>query len=132
MSWGSLHFRPEAMGTFAGGGPLDGPGTDFAMQLIRGTWKYHGISAELLADDLQGIPAKIDHVDALVADGVIGGDQANAADLQIGSTLRVLLAVGDLQPMIAGRPGEQIAGAGSLTTGRSAGRRVPRGLGPQR
>ncbi|MEA2347036.1 MAG: hypothetical protein QOG62_823 [Thermoleophilaceae bacterium] len=109
MSWGSMHFRPEAMGTFAGGGPLDGAGTDFAMRFIRGSWKYHGISCELLESDLQGIPAKIDHVDALVADGIIGGESANAADLQIGSTLRVLLTIGDLRPMIAGRPAEQVA-----------------------
>src|ERR1019366_3449883 len=25
LPWGALHFRPEAMGTFAGGAPLDGP-----------------------------------------------------------------------------------------------------------
>ena len=40
---------------------------------------------------------------------MIGGDEPNAADLQIGSTLRVLLTVGDLQPLIEGRPGEEIA-----------------------
>ena len=26
LSWGALHFRPEAMGTFGGRGVLDGPG----------------------------------------------------------------------------------------------------------
>src|SRR4051794_36991232 len=30
LPWGALYFRPEAMGTFAGGGPLDPAGTDFA------------------------------------------------------------------------------------------------------
>jgi len=29
LPWGALHFRPEAMGTFGGGGPLDGLGTRF-------------------------------------------------------------------------------------------------------
>src|SRR5665213_3346754 len=42
LPWGALHFRPEAMGSFAGGGPLDGPGTDFAMKFVRATWRYHG------------------------------------------------------------------------------------------
>ena len=109
LTWGALHFRPEALGTFGGGGPLDGPGTDFAMKLIRGTWKYHGITAQRLADDLAGLPAKLDHVDELAAQGVIGGDQATAADLQIGATIRVLMVVGDLLPLIEGRAGEQIA-----------------------
>jgi len=40
---------------------------------------------------------------------VIGGDALNAADLQIGATLRVLLGVGDLQPLLAGRPAEELA-----------------------
>jgi glutathione S-transferase len=109
LTWGALHFRPEALGTFGGAGPLDGPGTDFAIKVIRGTWKYHGITAQGLAEDLAGVPAKLDHVDALAADGVIGGEEPTAADLQIGATIRVLMVVGDLRPMIEGRAGEQIA-----------------------
>lgn len=109
LPWGALHFRPEAMGTFGGAGPLDPPGTDFAMRYIRATWKYHGITAERLAADLAGLPGKLDRVDALAAEGVIGGDEPNAADLQIGATLRVLLTVRDLHPLLEGRPGEAIA-----------------------
>ncbi len=109
IPWGALHFRPEAMGTFGGGDPLDPAGTDFAMKYIRASWKYHGITAQRLADDLAGLPAKLDHVDALAADGVIGGDEPTAADLQIGATIRVLLTVEDLHPLIAGRAGERIA-----------------------
>jgi glutathione S-transferase len=109
LPWAALYFRPEAMGTFAGAGPLDGPGTDFAMRFVRGTWKYHGITAERLAGDLAGLPEKIDRIDALADEGVVDGDQATAADLQIGATIRVLLTVGDLQPLIAGRAAERIA-----------------------
>jgi glutathione S-transferase len=109
LPWGALYFRPEAMGTFGGAGPLDGPGTDFAIRFVRGTWKHHGITAERLADDLAGLPAKLDHVESLVQDGVIGAEQPTAADLQIGATLRVLLTVGDLQPLIEGGAGERIA-----------------------
>ena len=109
LPWGALHFRPEAMGTFGGGEPLDPAGTDFAMQFLRPTWKYHGITALRLADDLAGLPAKLDHVDALAADGIIDGDEPTAADLQIGATIRVMLCVGDLLPLLEGRAGERIA-----------------------
>ncbi len=109
LSWGALHFRPEHMGTFGGAGVLDPAGTDFAIRFLRAAWKYHGISAALLADDLAGLPAKIDHVDALAADGIVGGEEPTAADLQIGATLRVLLTLGDVRPLLEGRPAEAIA-----------------------
>jgi len=109
LPWGALHFRPEAMGTFGGGEPLDPPGTDFAMGYIHQSWKYHRISAERLAEDLAGLPAKLDHIDGLAAGGVIGGDSPNAADLQIGATLRVLLTLGDVAPLIEAGAGATIA-----------------------
>ena len=109
LPWGALHFRPEALGTFGGAGALDPAGTDFAIRIGRASWKYHGITAQRLADDLAGLPAKLDRVDALAREGTIGGEQANAADLQIGATVRVLLTVGDLRPLLEGRPGEAVA-----------------------
>ncbi len=109
LPWGALHFRPEAVGTFGGAGPLDPAGTDFAIRIARASWKYHGITAQRLADDLAGLPAKLDRIDALAQEGTIGGEAPNAADLQIGATLRVLLAVGDLRPLIEGRAGERVA-----------------------
>lgn len=109
LTWGALHFRPEAMGTLGGAGPLDGPGTDFAIRYTRASWKYHRITAEKLVADLAGLPEKLDHVDALIAQGVIGGEVPNAADLQIAATLRVLLVVGDLHGLMVGRPLETLA-----------------------
>jgi len=109
LPWGALHFRPEALGTFGGAGPLDPAGTDFAIKMVRATWRYHGLTAERLAEDLAGLPAKLDHVDSLAEDGILGGEEPNAADLQIGATLRVLLTVGDLHPLLDGRPAEALA-----------------------
>jgi glutathione S-transferase len=109
LPWGALHFRPEAFGTFAGGEALDPAGTDYAIRFIRATWKYHGLSAALLAEHLAGLPAKLDHVAELASAGVVDGDAANAADLQIGSTIRVLMTLGDLEPMLAGSAAVRIA-----------------------
>ncbi len=109
LPWGALHFRPEAMGTFAGAGPLDGPGTDYAIRYVHATWKYHAITAARLHDDLAGLGAKLRHVESLASQGVIGGETPTAADLQIGATLRVLLVCGDLRPLIEGGAGERIA-----------------------
>ncbi len=108
LPWGALHFRPEAMGTFGGAGPLDGPGTDFAISYVHSSWRYHGITAARLHDDLASLPAKLDHVDELAQHGVIGGDAPTAADLQIGSTIRILLTLGDLHELTVGRPAERV------------------------
>ena len=111
LPWGAMYFRPESMGTFAGPGgePLDGPGTDFAIKFVRATWRYHGITATRLHDDLAGLPAKVEQIERLAGSGVIGGEQANAADLQIGATIRVLLPIADLRPLLEGTAGERIA-----------------------
>ena len=42
------------------------------------------------------LPALLDHVDALIADGTIGGAEPNAADFQILASVRVLLEFEDL------------------------------------
>lgn len=109
LTWGALHFRPEAMGTFAGGGPLDPAGTDFAIGYARSSWKYHRITAVQLAEDLAGLPAKVEHIDALAADGIVGGDEPTAADFEIGATVRVLLTIGDLRPLLENRAAGTIA-----------------------
>lgn len=59
--------------------------------------------------DLQALPAHLDKVDAWIADGVLGGDPPNAADLQIASSLGLLMTVGDVRPLIAGRPCAELA-----------------------
>ncbi len=109
LGWGALYFRPEAMGKMGGAGQLDPAGTDFAIKYVRASWKYHGLSAVQIAADLEGLPAKLDHVDELVGEGIIGGEQANAADLQIACTLRVFQTIGDLDELMADRPAAEIA-----------------------
>lgn len=109
LPWGAMHFRPESMGSFApGGGPLDAAGTDFAIKMIRAAWRYTGITATRLHEMLQALPAQLDHVDQLLADGILGGDRLNAADLQIGANLRSLMAVADVHPLV------EAGGAGDL------------------
>jgi glutathione S-transferase len=54
--------------------------------------------------DLVALPAQLDHIDAWIADGVLGSEQPNAADLQIGSSIRLLMTIADLRPLIEGRP----------------------------
>jgi glutathione S-transferase len=55
-------------------------------------------------ETLRRLPELLDHVDALLAEGTIGGAQPNAADFQILSGVRVLLEFEDLAHLVEGRP----------------------------
>ena len=55
------------------------------------------------------VPEVLDHVDQLIADGVIGGDEPNAADFQIATSVRALLNVADLDPVTKERPAADLA-----------------------
>lgn len=61
--------------------------------------------------DLEALPGMLDHVDALLGAGVLGGSPPNAADFQIATSLRLLLNLDDTAPAIAGRPCEAWARA---------------------
>jgi glutathione S-transferase len=39
---------------------------------------------------------------------VLGGERPNAANLQIGSSIRLLMTIGDVRPLIEGRPAERL------------------------
>jgi glutathione S-transferase len=65
---------------------------------------YNNSTDENIRADLAAVPDGIDRVDALIGDGVIDGEQLNAADFQIATSVRLMLAFEDLQPYIEGRP----------------------------
>ncbi len=64
---------------------------------------------EAVQADVAALPGQLDRIDGWIADGLLGGEQPNAADLQIGSTIRLLLTIGDVSALIEGRPAAQLA-----------------------
>ena len=55
-------------------------------------------------DPVAELPALLDRVDAFIADGVIGGDEPNAADFMVAPCLALILYRPDVRPMFEGRP----------------------------
>ena len=54
---------------------------------------------------MRALPATLDRVDALIADGTIGNpEEPNAADFQIAPSIRALAGFSDLLPLLADRP----------------------------
>jgi glutathione S-transferase len=66
--------------------------------------------AEVARADLGALPGQLDRIDAWVADGTIGdAERPNAADLQLCSTVRLMLTVADARALIEDRPCAELA-----------------------
>jgi glutathione S-transferase len=59
--------------------------------------------------DLAELGTMLDRIDGWIADGVIGGEEPNAADFQIAPTLRLAMTMQDLRPLINARPAGEMA-----------------------
>jgi glutathione S-transferase len=71
--------------------------------------RLNRVNDAALRADLERVPALIDRVDELIAEGVIGGAEPNAADLQIAPSVRLLSVLDDIRPAIEGRPAAELA-----------------------
>jgi len=59
---------------------------------------------------LEALPGQLDKIDGWIADGTIGDpERPNAADLQITSTVRLLMTLDDVRPLIDSRPCAEVA-----------------------
>lgn len=58
--------------------------------------------------DLAALGSQLDRIDGWIAEGLLAAELPNAADLQIGSSVRLLMSIGDVRPMIEGRPAVEL------------------------
>jgi glutathione S-transferase len=79
--------------------------------LVRRFAKQVGATGERVRQDLAELPGKLDYVDELLGAGTLSREQPNAATLQIGTSVRALGLFPPLDPVLAGRPCEELAHA---------------------
>lgn len=112
LFWMGIKRNPAAIARYSAGSKLPVP-VPLQRLIARpmgalARWNNRADAARMRAD-LAALPGWLDHADALIADGVIGGDQPNAADLQIASSLRVLATYADIRPLLDDRPANALA-----------------------
>jgi glutathione S-transferase len=113
LGWAIMSRRPAVMAQFAVGArlPLPLAVTRPTFPLVARTAKFaNHADDETVKADLAALPGLLDRVDGWIDAGVLGGESPNAADLQIGSSVRLMLAFGDLRPLIDERPCRALAG----------------------
>lgn len=72
--------------------------------IIKAASLRHSARDERGRADLERLPAFLDQIDAWLADGLLGGEELNAADFQIAPNVRAMLLSEDLAPFAAERP----------------------------
>jgi glutathione S-transferase len=75
-------------------------------------WRFAHVSGaddNAVRADLAGLGALLDRVDGLIAEGAIGTEEPNAADFQIATSVRALLAYDDLRAAVERRPAAELA-----------------------
>lgn len=110
--WSALSRDRSTLGTFLVDAKLGIP-TDLAVRTAAPVvWlasHFNRASDAALRRDLAALPGRLDHVDGLIADGVIGGAEPNVADYQIATSIRLLMTLDDMRPEIEGRPVGKLA-----------------------
>lgn len=71
--------------------------------------RFNEASDENVRADLAKLAEMLQRVDDLIAKGTLDGEQLNAADFQIASTLRLAMTFQDLRPLIDARPAGKLA-----------------------
>jgi glutathione S-transferase len=110
--WAALQRDQSALESYSEGANLPIP-LSLAMRsspvVTRLERVLNRASERAVREDLAALPADLDRIDRLIEDGVLGGEAVNAADLQIGSTLRLLGTLDDVLPVLEGRAAGALA-----------------------
>jgi glutathione S-transferase len=110
--WAALVRTPKAVGSYSEGArlPVPQPMVGLTAPLVaRIATAANGASDPMVRADLIGLPTHLGRIDGWIADGTLGGDRPNAADLQIAASLRLLLTIDDVRPLLDDRPAGALA-----------------------
>jgi glutathione S-transferase len=80
-----------------------------AAPIVALSARFNEADDEHVRRDLAALPAMLQRADDWIEAGVLGGEPPNAADLQIATSIRLLMTLDDLRPAIEARPVGQLA-----------------------
>ncbi len=86
-----------------------GLGVRMAGPFIALDARSHEATDENVRRDISLLPETLQRIDDWIAEGVLGGEQLNAADFQIATSLRLAMSLDDLRPAIEHRPAGKLA-----------------------
>jgi glutathione S-transferase len=113
LIWAGFMHSPGAMVSYGEHSrlPLPAPAIrTIAPAIARMGARLNHSDAGVARRDLEALPGQLDKIDGWIADGTIGdSEHPNAADLQLASTVRLIMTTADTRPLIDGRPCADLA-----------------------
>ena len=110
--WNALRRDRSPLVSYSEGARLGIPiglAVKTAAPIVALSARLNDASDEKVRADLAALPGMLQRIDDWIAEGVLGGDELNAADLQIATSLRLLMSLADLRPAIESRPAGKLA-----------------------
>jgi len=107
LVWAALRRDRSTMASYLEGAKLGVPvpvAARVGAPVIRAAAHVNHATDEKVQTDLAALPALINHVDALLRLGTIGGVRPNVADFQIGTSTALLATLDDARPLLEGHP----------------------------
>jgi len=105
--WYAIRQDRSPLGSYSEGARLGVPiglAVKTAAPIVAAASRLNEASDENVRADLAALPGILQRIDDWIAEGVLGGDPPNAADLQIAPSIRLAMTLDDLRPAIEGRP----------------------------
>lgn len=112
IMWNAIRRDRASLGSFAEGARLGLPiglAVRTAAPIIAAEIRMHGAQDESVRADLAALPGALARIDGWIAAGVLGGVEPSAADYQIATSLRLVMALDDLRDAIAAQPAGEMA-----------------------
>jgi glutathione S-transferase len=112
LVWAALVRAPGALMAYTAGARLPVPqalARATAPLVARGAARANGADDGEVRADLINLDLHADRADHWIEIGAMGGERPNAADLQVGSGLALLLTLEDVAPRLEGRTCAEVA-----------------------
>jgi glutathione S-transferase len=112
ITWWSLKRNGAPLRSYSEGAKLGIPiglAVKTAAPVIALSARFNQATDDNTRAAVAAIPAMLDKVDAWIEQGVLNGEELNAADFQICASLGLALTLDDLRPAIENRPAAALA-----------------------
>lgn len=110
--WNALRRDRAPLASYSEGSHMGVPvglAVKTGQPLVALSARLNEATDEHVRADLAALPGMLQRIDDWIAAGVLGGEQLNAGDYQVATSVRLLMTLEDLRPFIESRPAGRLA-----------------------